>query len=517
LANFDSIGTGFLTTMEYFLLRVLQFTLLIAFSRSVDVVGSCGYSITDFQYTCSLSSPSFVNENDMMRIDGSHIIFFNDNGVKRLDVKSGTLIPVPPTILCEKFPNIKDMDLTRIQVKTLTDNSFSKCLYLEQLHLHYNNLTEIGANVFKNNVELTDLYLHHNQISSLDVNTFSSLSKLQSFYISSMMLTEVHEDLFKYNMELINLAIDSNQISKLEANTFRALTKLEHLHLYDNKLTEINEDLFRNNVALVNLYLRNNYITKLEGNTFSALTKLQELELGDNKLTEISEDLFKNNVALIKLYVDSNQISKIELNAFSSLSELSYLMLHGNKLTKFNELQGLSSLKDLELSDNQLTQIHPNFLDSLSNEPTNLNLRNNVCISGSFDYTKATIDEVQPHFEECFENYKESVTTSTLRTDESTSEAEATTMTAFTTLQTDESTSEAEATTSKLTTDESSSISEATTMTALTTDEFTSEAAISTTLTTDEPSTTSKAAISLIKCSISICSLSILLYHFFIN
>jgi len=330
--------------------------------KSTNVTGTCEYILFWGDYRCrlSLNSESFVNENDVIRIDGIHKAGYGDNNIIRLDIKVRTLMLVPPTTLCLKFPNLKVIYLNGVQMKTLTENSFSDCLKIGQLGLNNNSLTEITANDFKNNVE---------------VNT---------------------------------LKLGSNQISRINANSFSTLTKLYTLELSNNKLTHLDSNLFRENVKLGTLYLESNFITKFDENLFRSLTKLLELFLHDNKLTKISKFLFNFNVELDNLHLHNNQINEIEDNTFSNLPNLHYLYLNSNKLQKLNAISGLSGLIYFNLSDNQLTKIHPNFLNSLSSQTTTLDLSNNICIDEIITYRKATIDEIRPIFEKCFINYGES-------------------------------------------------------------------------------------------------------------
>lgn len=106
---------------------------------------------------------------------------------------------------------------------------------------------------------------------------------------------------------------------------------------------------------LIYLDLRNNSITKLEQGTFSTSSRLVFLDLGSNNLTNIPPGTFGESRSLIKLRLGNNPyLSMVSEDAFIGLSSLRELELERNGLTELDVrvLKPLTSLRTLRLEGN---------------------------------------------------------------------------------------------------------------------------------------------------------------------
>jgi len=272
----------------------LQIILITASSRADDVKGNCNYYMLHGNYRCSFSAENSSNEEDIKTIEGTHLEGYGDDNVVRLQRADGDWeTSIVPQILCQKFTNLRDFDLSFVGLETMTENSFANCLKLAEIYATNNKLTEITSRMFAANVKLHRLILFE------------------------------------------------NQIERIEANSFENSSELSYLFLWGNQIAELDEDSFRGLSSLYELYLQNNLIAELPAKVFQDLTQL--------------------NV--------------------------------------------------LSLQNNRLTRIHPEFLESLPSGPLEISLLSNVCISTSITFRKGAINEARPYFEECFDNFQASITT----------------------------------------------------------------------------------------------------------
>lgn len=106
---------------------------------------------------------------------------------------------------------------------------------------------------------------------------------------------------------------------------------------------------------LVYLDLRNNSLSQLEPGTLSTSSRLVFLDLGSNNLTEIHSGTFGESRSLIKLRLGNNPyLSMVGTDAFIGLTSLRELELERNGLTELDVrvLEPLPSLRILRLDGN---------------------------------------------------------------------------------------------------------------------------------------------------------------------
>uniref|UniRef100_A0A8P4K2Z5 Leucine rich repeat containing 38a n=1 Tax=Dicentrarchus labrax TaxID=13489 RepID=A0A8P4K2Z5_DICLA len=106
---------------------------------------------------------------------------------------------------------------------------------------------------------------------------------------------------------------------------------------------------------LVYLDLRNNSLSQLEPGTLSSSSRLVFLDLGSNNLTEIPSGTFGESRSLIKLRLGNNPyLSMVGRDAFTGLTSLRELELERNGLTELDVsiLESLPSLRMLRLEGN---------------------------------------------------------------------------------------------------------------------------------------------------------------------
>jgi len=217
-----------------------------------------------------------------------------------------------------KSTKSKSLDLSKLNL-TEIPAEINELVWLEELNLHYNQISEIKG--LEELTALTELYLSINQISEIKgLENLTTLTKLD---------------------------LSSNQISEIKGLV--KLTALTKLWLPFNQVSEIKD--LEKLTALKDLRLHENQIIEIRG--LEKLTALKALSLGSNQISEIKG--LEKLIALKALYISSNQIS--EIKGLEKLTTLKYLILHSNQISEIKGLVELSALTGLDLSSNQISEI----------------------------------------------------------------------------------------------------------------------------------------------------------------
>lgn len=119
----------------------------------------------------------------------------------------------------------------------------------------------------------------------------------------------------------------------VEEKAFRKCKKIQRILLNDNNLTTLPPSTFYSNRNLNYVHLINNHLTKLDGQLFVKNDQLSYVLLKDNYLASLPKILFKNNKIMTILSVRNNQLIDISF------------------------LEGMKSLRRLDLSNNNLFDI----------------------------------------------------------------------------------------------------------------------------------------------------------------
>lgn len=201
--------------------------------------------------------------------------------------------------------------------------------------------------------ETANLYLFENGIRSLSEDSFVGLPALHL------------------------LDLSQNELSSLPHKVFQPLPELRNLDLSSNQLREIPHESFQGLRQLERLYLHRNQIQHIHPGAFEALQHLLELKLQANQLQALPP---LHLPALLLLDISWNRIGALGPGTFRA-PNLESLKVAGLGLESLEEelLQELQNLHQLDLSDNQLSQV-PGGLSQLRSLTT-LSLAGNAQIS----------------------------------------------------------------------------------------------------------------------------------------
>ncbi|XP_077410363.1 toll-like receptor 22 [Vanacampus margaritifer] len=297
---------------------------------------------------------------------------------------------------------LAELDLADNGMKKVANDSFRGLPGLRSLTLSQNSLSLVPPAI-RNLTNLLELDLSSNNISSLTCEDFANLDKLRVLGLYQNKISAVKGCAFKDLSNLQVLKLQTNRITKLNGAFKMDFPHLRQLKLDNNQLTAIERGAFEGLRSLQNLSMQRNQLQKLENGSFIGLTMLTDILLQSNELqqTEISAGVFNDLINLRRLSLLDNRInykssSALASGPFSGLSRLETLAMagqhsRGRSQLPRNFLQGLSSLqifdtrnvllaslhqdtfkhtpslRKLDLSTNELTDISPRLFDPIQN------------------------------------------------------------------------------------------------------------------------------------------------------
>ncbi|XP_075929858.1 vasorin isoform X1 [Petromyzon marinus] len=206
------------------------------------------------------------------------------------------------------------------------------------------------------------LYLFENKISQLADSSFAGLPHLRT------------------------LDLSYNQIKVMPLALFHPLRDLKNIDLSGNLIASVTNETFRGLATLERLYLQNNKISNLQPGCFDSLENLLEIKLQGNLLKTFYPIRAPN---LLLLELSRNPLARLEPHTFKSVN-VEILSLSGVALAELRDdvFDNVSNMRDLDLSDNQLTSV-PSVLQRMSS-------LNQLNISKNFELSPVVREDFKP-------------------------------------------------------------------------------------------------------------------------
>jgi len=204
------------------------------------------------------------------------------------------------------------------------------------------------------------LSLYGNKLSSLHPNLFRDLIQLEELYLTDNELTSLPPNIFEHNTQLVLLGLPENQLSSLPLGIFQGLYHLMDLGLFNNNLTSLHPNIFKGLTELRELELNENQLTFLPDNIFQDLTKMNMLDLRDTQLTSLPSVskicYIEGRTEIMKRQKDKEKHQRnwkyvgVELECFSPTS-ISYAHLPVFSRTFFGRVGGVDYLRVMDELD----------------------------------------------------------------------------------------------------------------------------------------------------------------------
>ncbi|PIK40028.1 hypothetical protein BSL78_23132 [Apostichopus japonicus] len=302
--------------------------------------------------------------------------------------------------------NLQILDLSDNQIEAIDDDAFLSLTELEELFLEENKLKSFGPQHVHNMAKLAILDLSSNPYLTLDECFLSPLDKLETLRLSGSPIN-FGLDLFgnatlctsyrcnalsdrRCHLPLLKeLDISETLTNEVPVELFLLTPNLEKLFLARNVITSIPDDAFVGLNSLQDLSLNYNNMTNVNQRTLNGLGGLTKLELGNLGLV-IEVDIFAvlpnlselSLTLLGQVVIDSlapsvanTDVTKLNLHdnflvsipaSMSHISTITSLDLSQNAITHVPERAFSSSLKEIDLSNNNLDSLHQDAFDGLS-------------------------------------------------------------------------------------------------------------------------------------------------------
>lgn len=267
---------------------------------SQDEFISCRYDFFDTfcDYSCYLNINNPNGFNNFTDISGAHLAGMSDEDVETVEhqYSAHSITTNIPSIICQKFPNLKHLLLYGIGIVRIDDYSFRDCKNILVLWVGWNEITSIAENALAENTKLLYFMLFGEPIKTLP------------------------EGLFQKQHELISLVMYFNNFEDLPENIFLTLRNLEELWLFDNGIKYLKAEWFSSLENLQALQLDSNPIEDIPENTFSHLRNLRDLEMSRSALTVIHSNSFGKHPNLTRIGFSENQIFAIDEKLFDNVN-----------------------------------------------------------------------------------------------------------------------------------------------------------------------------------------------------
>jgi Leucine-rich repeat (LRR) protein len=196
----------------------------------------------------------------------------------------------------------------------------------------------------KFNLTKNDFYPVSNFYLNLRNNSLQYVGNLfakKSSYFQDPILSVVTIDLSLNSFESINFSLEY-------------LKNLQNFYIQENRITSLIENAFLELKQLRLLDISKNRLSFIERNIFRSLSSLEILNLSCNLIKQIHQNQFSSLINLIDLDISDNSIEYIHPQTFSQLARVRNLYVHKNNVKFIDELDGLSSIKNIYLDSSLL-------------------------------------------------------------------------------------------------------------------------------------------------------------------
>ncbi len=285
------------------------------------------------------------------------------------------------------FPNLISLTLGEYGSNIppiISMNGIENCTKLSNLDIIYGPDKDYSAVAKLSNLKSFNRFYGNDYNNIIDALKFCE--NLEKFSLSQVKVTNMNRIAELGNLKLLRLT--GSQIKKIEG--LKNMTNLEELYLAGNQIKEI--EGLENLTKLKKLFLNSNQIADIT--PLSANTSLMELNLKSNVEIDANRTHYttKQLQALDKIgkIIDNGGIINLDTDKLGLFTNYKKLDLSNNKLTTLDNLNGMTKLTQLTLTNNYITledeksqEILSNmsnlsYLAFSNNKLTNINAINNL-------------------------------------------------------------------------------------------------------------------------------------------
>eukprot|EP00177_Eucheuma_denticulatum_P003799 GFKZ01006863.1.p1 GENE.GFKZ01006863.1~~GFKZ01006863.1.p1 ORF type:complete len:452 (+),score=66.72 GFKZ01006863.1:252-1607(+) len=234
----------------------------------------------------------------------------------------------------EECVSLRELVLRQNAICRIT--GLNNCPQLEELDLYMNQIDHVPADCFAANPNLKRVDLSFNQLRSLVDFPSPNLSNIEELFLIGNKIKEIRG--LTAMPKIVMLELGDNRLRKIER--LEPLTSLHGLWLGRNKITRIEGLLTL--TQLRRLSIQSNRIQVIEG--LDHLIHLEELYLSHNGISSMDGIEKLSNLLVLDLGVNFIE----HIHHVDKLPLLKEFWINGNKLTSFEELNLLRKCPQLE-------------------------------------------------------------------------------------------------------------------------------------------------------------------------
>ena len=184
---------------------------------------------------------------------------------------------------------LKNFECVTCGFTEVQSQHFAGLVGLERLALNTNKINRIAEGAFNSNENLKLVDLTGNELKTIMPSLFVSLSKLEALHLSMNPMELPKNKPFIKSKSLKHLRLNDCNMTFVYLETFSELRKLESLDLNRNLIPSLPVNSFKFNVKLKSLFIESNRLRFFSIATMDMLPQLQELCIDNNTFTNNSE------------------------------------------------------------------------------------------------------------------------------------------------------------------------------------------------------------------------------------
>nr|XP_054748774.1 slit homolog 2 protein-like [Lytechinus pictus] len=284
--------------------------------------------------------------------------------------------------------DLKVMEIPANQIRQINPYNQSWSIYISELYLASNLITEISGFSFRGLGNLTTLDMSSNEyLSVFELTDFSGLGNIQRITLtgSRISVLELHTPTLK--------SLSMNSVAPLlvlrPGKSFKHLQSLVNLNMRDSGRAQsdlwnvtTNTSLFNRLLNLGHLDLSRNIflsVGELPPGIFHPLSTLKELSLDYCSITILHPLVFSGLESLQKLSLKGNNIQSLHV-VLSFLELIESINFDNNRITNLEDVtfHNNGKLKSLFLANNRLTSLNRSTFKPLVSSVTSLDLSKNL-------------------------------------------------------------------------------------------------------------------------------------------
>ncbi|XP_019619883.1 PREDICTED: leucine-rich repeat-containing protein 15-like [Branchiostoma belcheri] len=358
---------------------------------------------------------SALRNGDLAGLPNLNTIYFDNNQIFTVEVDAfvpsltyiemvQNEISALPAGVFGRLKKLTSLDMRWNRIKSIPKGCIKDLPLLQVVYLEGNGLESIEVGAFSNTSKLTVISLEDNSITEIRKGAFlGPQAKMANVGLARNAISHIDEGAFAVFGNLGGLGLANNSLKSVEG-AFSGLKAVGGLDLSYNKLQSLSDAAFSGITEMSTLNLAFNEIEVIFGKTFASLSTLTVLGLQSNKLASFDVVLpntlttleLQNNLltsfpnlptSLTYLDISSNPIEFMADKQFAKLGSLTTLCL--SNIRYFRQkgtidagiLQGLSQLTTLKLASNNLTQVPSSALQHFPQMSETLDLSDNQITS----------------------------------------------------------------------------------------------------------------------------------------